>query len=81
MVTHMCPVCGFGMDDPPEDFNIGPSCGTEFGNNDANASIDSLRAAWLESGAKWRSPVGAPPDSRDPYKQLNTLVEHSAVSR
>jgi hypothetical protein len=75
MVTYMCPVCGYGMEDAPEDYNICPCCGTEFGNHDANTSINNLRTAWLKNGLKWWSPVDEPPLTWDPYQQLNWLIE------
>lgn len=74
-MENMCPVCGYNMEDPPHDFNICPSCGTEFGNSDVNASIKELRSAWLRSGAKWWSPVDIPPDGWDPYEQVSDLLD------
>lgn len=50
VTTYLCPVCGYGMEDPPSDFNICPCCGTEFGYHDANTSTNTLRAAWLRGG-------------------------------
>src|SRR6266446_4815425 len=50
VIETTCPVCGYEMDDPPRDYNICPSCGTEFGLHDVNASISELRAAWLQTG-------------------------------
>jgi len=77
-MVNMCPVCGYGMEDPPEDYNICPSCGTEFGLHDVNSSIAALRAAWLRSGARWWSPVDPQPLGWDPYLQLDNLtVGHS----
>ncbi len=71
---NMCPVCGYGMDDPPADYNICPCCGTEFGHHDINSPIPNLRVAWLRSGAKWWSTVDAPPPGWDPYVQLENLI-------
>jgi hypothetical protein len=73
--AKMCPVCGYGMEDPPEDYNICPSCGTEFGNHDVNTSIGNLRASWLRSGAKWWNPLSGPPTGWDAYEQLNALMD------
>jgi hypothetical protein len=57
-----CPVCAYpDMPYPPSDYNICPCCGTEFGNDDAIASVDELRARWIEHGAPWFygvSPLG-----------------------
>ena len=58
------------MEDPPRDYNICPSCGTEFGLHDVNASIEELRIAWLQRGPKWWSPVDCEPVDWDPLKQL-----------
>lgn len=68
--TNICPVCGYGMQDPPADYNICPSCGTEFGYNDLNSSIEGLRNAWLQSGAGWWSTVDPIPEGWDPFQQL-----------
>ena len=78
-MVNMCPVCGYGMDDPPEDYNICPSCGTEFGLHDAHTSIAELRAAWLRSGAHWWSPVDPQPQGWDPYLQLDNLMAARSV--
>jgi hypothetical protein len=80
MSLYTCPVCGYGMEDAPADYNICPSCGTEFGNHDVNASLGSLRAVWLRGGAKWWSSVDKPPPGWDPYEQLNTLVRPAPAS-
>jgi predicted amidophosphoribosyltransferase len=48
VIENMCPVCGYGMPDPPRDYNICPCCGTEFGHHDQNASIEDIRLAWLK---------------------------------
>jgi hypothetical protein len=72
---YICPVCGFGMEDPPRDYNICPCCGTEFGNHDVNSSIAAIRSEWLRAGAKWWSTVDEPPHGWDPYRQIgNALV-------
>jgi len=55
---YLCPVCGYDhLTDPPGNFTICPSCGTEFGYDDAFASHAQLRTAWLRKGAPWWSPV------------------------
>jgi predicted RNA-binding Zn-ribbon protein involved in translation (DUF1610 family) len=65
-----CPVCGYnGLLEPAYDehgcssFEICPSCGTEFGNDDAKRTHKELRNLWLSAGAPWKSktvkaPVG-----------------------
>lgn len=73
-MTNLCPVCGYGMEVPPEDFDICPSCGTEFGLHDVNSSIAELRAAWLRGGAHWWSSVDTPPERWDPHLQLDNIV-------
>jgi hypothetical protein len=62
-VYYPCPVCGYGqMSGPPENYNICPSCGTEFGYDDLSKSHRQLRNKWLASGAKWFSFATPPPD-------------------
>lgn len=70
---NLCPVCGYEMDDPPCGYNTCPSCGTEFGLHDANASIVELREAWLRTGPKWWSATDPRPADWDPYAQLARL--------
>lgn len=79
MTKHLCPVCGYLMDDPPSDYNICPSCGTEFGHNDRNASFAQLRATWLRNGAKWWSSVDRQPENWDPYLQVSNLMSELPV--
>jgi len=55
-----CPVCYFDrMTDPPQDFHICPSCGTEFELDDAGPDIEArraeLRAFWVSGGCRWWS--------------------------
>lgn len=64
----LCPVCGFrdaaappfadGQGDWYQE--ICPSCGTQFGYDDASRSHFELRAKWVQGGAKWWSPRGQP---------------------
>lgn len=75
-MTYICPVCGYDMEDAPEDYNICPSCGTEFGVNDVNSSVAELRAAWLSAGAPWWSTTDQPPASWNPYLQLDNIFHH-----
>ena len=68
--AHPCPVCGFGMDQPPDDFNICPSCGVEFGYSDSGSSYEALRSEWLRHGAAWASKVRLRPFGWNAYSQL-----------
>ena len=72
-IDNLCPVCAFEMDDPPRDYNICPSCGTEFGVHDVNASIAELRQAWLKAGPKWWSTSEQEPQDWNPFSQLARL--------
>ena len=77
-MKFLCPVCGYPeMEDPPERFEICPSCGTEFGNHDfvfderdRPARLAELRAAWLAAGAPWFDVGMTPPRNWDPWKQV-----------
>lgn len=69
-MKYMCPVCGFDMDDTPDDYNICPCCGTEFGLHDHNASYEQLRTAWLRTGPRWWSKTDTAPENWNPYTQL-----------
>ena len=70
----LCPVCGYEMEEGPRDYNICPSCGTEFGLHDLNSTIESLRQVWLENGPQWYSKVIPKPDNWKPLLQLATLT-------
>ena len=80
MVNNMCPVCGYGMQEPPSDFNICPSCGTEFGNHDRNATIEELRQSWIRTGMKWWSTYDAEPENWNPERQLMGVFRNSPQS-
>jgi len=68
---HLCPVCGYReMPDPPEDFNICPCCGTEFGYTNAGVTNEQVRAKWLSQNAPWFSPDIQPPADWNPHRQL-----------
>jgi hypothetical protein len=67
---NRCPVCGFEMEAPPKDYRICPSCGTEFGVSDVNATIAELRDAWMGTGPKWWSTTDAKPADWDPLEQM-----------
>jgi hypothetical protein len=77
--TFCCPVCGFaGLSEPPYDekgcasFDICPSCGTEFGYDDATKSHAELRRLWLAAGAPWKSQTTSQPPNWDVLKQLES---------
>ncbi|ACK70939.1 conserved hypothetical protein [Gloeothece citriformis PCC 7424] len=73
---YKCPVCGYkGLEAPPYEsgspsFEICPSCGTEFGYDDAETDHATLRHVWIEAGAKWWSSSTCPPPGWNPYEQL-----------
>lgn len=69
-VKYFCPVCGYSMDDPAQDYNICACCGTEFGYDDSNETHEELRKIWLEDGARWWSDARNPPDGWDFLQQL-----------
>jgi hypothetical protein len=75
MTTFTCPVCGYGMNQPPYDYNICPCCGTEFELNDTSSTLADLRTLWLKSGLRWWSTLDSPPDNWDPYTQISRLLE------
>jgi hypothetical protein len=62
------------MANPPSDYHICPSCGTEFGYDDAGRSYAELRTNWLRGGAKWWSPVDPQPDHWDGFVQVSNLL-------
>lgn len=67
---YVCPVCGYLLSYPPQDFNICPSCGVEFGAETSVYSFEDLRRNWLQNGAQWSSRVQKKPRDWDPYSQL-----------
>jgi len=47
-------VCGYsGLEHPPQDFTICPSCATEFELDDEVKTHEELRLDWLSAGAPW----------------------------
>lgn len=74
---HKCLVCGFGMGDPPQDFNICPCCGTEFGYMDVApdraARLSELRQFWIAGGMKWWNEYSPAPLDWNPAEQLKTV--------
>jgi len=78
-----CPVCGYEMEAPPKDYRICPSCGTEFGLHDVNASIGELRDAWFSTGPEWWSKTTAKPENWNPITQMadaGIVVKRPAAS-
>src|SRR5207245_414014 len=78
---YACPVCGYPMEDPPSDFNICPSCGTEFGLHDAICSVEELRANWIRTGPKWWSTVDAEPKDWKPWEQVAKMLVEAERQR
>jgi len=70
---YLCPICGYNLENPPEDFNICPSCGVEFGYETASRTFEELRKEWLSTGAKWASRVEKEPKGWDAILQLANL--------
>lgn len=68
---HTCPVCGYDqLPAPPADYEICPSCGTEFGYTDFARSHDELRQQWLATGAPWFATWMTAPPHWDAYRQM-----------
>jgi hypothetical protein len=67
---NFCPVCGYQMVYPPNDFHICPSCGTEFGYDDSGVTYAELREQWIATGPAWWSPVDPRPENWDPINQM-----------
>lgn len=66
-----CPVCAYPkLTEPPLNFSICPSCGTEFENDDYDRTHEDLRRAWLAKGAPWFSRATLPPPNWSGLKQL-----------
>lgn len=78
-VQNLCLVCGYEMDDPPRDYNVCPSCGTEYGVNDVNASFEQLRQAWIATGPAWWSKTDLKPENWNPSRQLANLGSGSLM--
>lgn len=77
---YLCPVCGYDqLEDPPKNFTICPSCGTEYGFDDAFLTYPELRAAWVRNGTRWWSPVDPLPTNWNPSTQLLKIEAASQV--
>jgi hypothetical protein len=71
MTKYDCPVCGYpALPDPPRDFEICPSCGTEFDYHDATKTHKELRDAWIAAGLRWSSRAIPQPTNWNPFDQL-----------
>jgi hypothetical protein len=72
---YTCPVCGFDrLEDPPNNYTICPSCGTEFEYDDVRTTKAELRRAWVAGGYKWWSKLEQPPARWNPERQLKELI-------
>src|SRR3954453_18515152 len=80
-LKYICPVCGFLLQYPPEDFNICPSCGVEFGADTVEYSIQELQRAWIDRGMTWTSRVLPRPAGFNPLGQLERLHAHATNGR
>lgn len=70
-MPYICPVCAYaGLPEPPSNFSICPSCGTEFGFDDSKLSHQSLRETWISEGAPWFSRARPHPAGWNPWLQL-----------
>lgn len=68
-MDYRCPVCFFDkMPYPANDYNICPCCGTEFGNDDVDYTLEELRESWIENDCPWF--YEEPPEGWNPYLQL-----------
>jgi hypothetical protein len=86
--SFRCTVCGYdGLAEPPWDDDIPsdeicPSCGIQFGYDDAAGGDltqrtlvhDDWRRRWLETGCPWASVGIGPPDEWDPVAQAGRLT-------
>lgn len=78
-MSNTCTVCGFnGLEEPPVNYTICPSCGTEFGYTDFMRSHEELRQRWEEGGLQWCSTVIPQPPKWNGFKQLLDagFIEH-----
>lgn len=74
---YTCPVCGYDeLPRPPRDFNICPSCYTEFGYEDSKRSYAELTREWIRNGMPWAAADVTPPPpdwERRKYEQLKNV--------
>lgn len=77
----MCSVCGFDrLEFPAADYNICPSCGTEFGLDDVGIPIGQLRTNWISGGSVWWSQYEHQPADWNPILQLQNLTGTATIS-
>lgn len=70
---YICPVCGFNqLEYPASNYNICPSCGTEFDLDDVGVTHSELRNIWLNNGAKWWSAE----EPQSPYWDAEMQLEN-----
>jgi|SRR5215213_2115739 len=80
-MKYTCPVCGYdNLEDAPANFEICPSCGTEFGYNDITVSHQFLGEQWIKRGMHWHSRVTPRPIGWDPIKQLKRAGLEASLS-
>lgn len=79
-MNYICPVCGYDLDEPPANYSICSSCGTEFGYDDFTLSHEELRRRWLAGGAKWWSNYVSPPPNWSPFRQLLRVTNPMAAT-
>jgi hypothetical protein len=78
VLKYVCPVCGFLLDYPADNFNICPSCGVEFGLDDIEYKVEELQVLWFKRGLTWTSAVIPKPTDYNPFQQLLNLKPHGA---
>ena len=78
-MKYLCPVCGYNeLDQPPNRYNICPSCGTEFDSDDLVLSHSELRKQWIDNGTRWWSEFVLPPNGWDPFGQLLNVISYKS---
>jgi hypothetical protein len=85
-MNYTCPVCGYdSLELPPINFEICPSCGTEFGLDDIENSLIDLTLRWIRNGMHWWSNAAEPPRNWRPEEQVakvlpNLLAHYTQAS-
>jgi hypothetical protein len=81
-MKYVCPVCGYReLPDPPADYEICPSCGTEFGYTDFTRTHEELRAAWRSGGMRWYANWMLAPRDWNPRRQLAAVQRDPVFER